>query len=486
MMKVQDQEQSKTRRHSRRDFIRLSALISGGTLLAACVPGAAPAAPADAPGAAAEQTITVWWGTTPTQQGVVNAFQEANPQITVELAELGEAVYGNPKYVTAVAAGTGPDVAYQNRHTFHQFAARKLYRPIDDLFTRDALKKEDFPATQLEEVSWEGTLYGLPHVIDTRYFFYNRKHFEEVGLDPDVPPATWDDLIEFTQKLSVRNGSEIERYGFIPGFPAALSDQLLIFAIENGAKAYTPDFRTCLLDQPEWIEALEWVAQFYKDYCDGFGVASGSMEGFASQAQDAFVQEKVSMSSYGSWMISSYAAFPDLDYDGTAVMPVSSTMAGQKINWSCDWSFVLDPNTTQVEGGWTFLKFVISPEGFRAAGTEGLALSKQDWERQQLPGEPIYAAPPPAYRPSREMMSKEFYSLLPDRQKKMKDSEVDAADWAQGCGNLGGLAASEIWTAMASAWQTALTEQATPEATLIQAQADVQKALDAFWEQIVS
>ena len=282
----------------------------------------------------------------------------------------------------------------------------------------------------------------------------------------------------------MRNGSDIERYGFIPGFPAALSDQLLIFAIENGAKAYTPDFRTCLLDQPEWIEALEWVTRFYKDYCDGFGVASGAMEGFASQAQDAFVQEKVSMSSYGSWMISSYAAFPDLDYDGTAVMPVSSNMAGQKINWSCDWSFVLDPNTTQVEGGWTFLKFAISPEGFRAAGTEGLALSKQDWERQQLPGEPVYAAPPPAYRPSREMMAKEFYSLLPERQKKMKDSEVDAANWAQGCGNLGGLAASEIWTAMASAWQTALTEQATPEASLIQSQADVQKALDAFWEQL--
>mgnify|MGYP001415240227 CR=1 FL=1 len=159
-------------------------------------------------------------------------------------------------------------------------------------------------------------------------------------------------------------------------------------------------------------------------------------------------------------------------------------LKGQKINWACDWSFVLDPNTQQTEEGWTFIKFAIGPDGFKAAGTEGLALAKQDWERQQLPGEPIYAAPPPAYRPSREMMAKEFYSLLPERQKKMKDSEVDAAAWAQGCGNLGGLAASEIWTAMAAAWQNALTGQMTPEAALIQGQADVQKALDAFWEQL--
>ena len=484
MMNVQEQLRGETQRLTRRQFMRLSALVTGGVLVAACAPAAPGSAPAGAQATGEKSAITVWGATTPTQQGVVNAFQTANPDITVELAELGEAVYGNPKYVTAVAAGTGPTVAYQNRHTFHQFASRKLYRAIDDLFTRDGLKKEDFPPTQLEEVSWDGALYGLPYVVDTRYFFYNRKHFEEVGLDPDTPPATWDDLIEYTQKLSVRTGDEIERYGFIPGFPAALSDQLLIFAIENGAKAYTDDFRTCLLDQTEWVEALEWVNQFYNDYCDGFGVASGSMQGFASQAQDAFVQEKVSMSSYGSWMISAYAAFPDLDYDGTAVMPVSGKLKGQKINWACDWSFVLDPNTQQTEEGWTFIKFAIGPDGFKAAGTEGLALAKQDWERQQLPGEPIYAAPPPAYRPSREMMAKEFYSLLPERQKKMKDSEVDAAAWAQGCGNLGGLAASEIWTAMAAAWQNALTGQMTPEAALIQGQADVQKALDAFWEQL--
>ena len=192
------------------------------------------------------------------------------------------------------------------------------------------------------------------------------------------------------------------------------------------------------------------------------------------------------MSSYGSWMISSYAAFPDLDYDGTAVMPVAPGMEGKKINWACDWSFVIDPNTDKVEEAWTFVKFVISPEGFEARGTQGLTLARQDWERQQLPGEPIYAPPPPAYRPARERMQELFFSQLPDRQRKMKESELDAVTWAQGCGNLGGMAASELWTAMAEAWELALTDQATPEEALIQAAVDVQKALDAFWEQVDS
>src|SRR5438045_6411095 len=106
MTKVQEQFQGKTQRCSRRDFMRLSAFITGGALIAACAPGAPGAAPAGAAGTAEAQTITVWWATTPTQLGVIKAFQSANPKIKVELAELGEAVYGNPKYVTAVAAGT--------------------------------------------------------------------------------------------------------------------------------------------------------------------------------------------------------------------------------------------------------------------------------------------------------------------------------------------------------------------------------------------
>lgn len=472
---------------SRRDFLKRASVTGLALVGASC---AAPAAPAGDSGdmQAEPTTLTVWVGNWMllTYDGLVTVFEETNPGLNVELAELGEAVYGNPKYVTAVAAGQGPDVAYQNRHTFSQFAARGLYRAIDDLFTRDGLDRDDFPATQMDELTWEGVLYGLPNVVDTRYFFYNRQHFEEAGLDPDVPPATWEDLITFTEQLSIRDGDAISRYGFIPGFPPGLSDQLLIFAIENGAKTYTPDFRTCLLDQPEWIETLQWVSNFYDDHCDGFGVSSGAMSGFAGQAQDAFVQDVVSMTSYGSWMISRYAAFPDLDYDGTAAMPVAPSMEGQNINWACDWSWVLDPNSENAEDGWTFLKYVISPEGFRSLGTVGLDIAKQDWERQELPGEPVYAPPPPAYRPSREMMTEEFYSLLPPRQRKMKDSEIEATQWAQGCGNLGGMAAAEIWTAMKGAWENALTGQSTPEEALIQAQADVQKALDATWVQLDS
>lgn len=56
---------------------------------------------------------------------------------------------------------------------------------------------------------WEGKQYGLPWLGDAMIFPYNRQHFREVGLDPNAPPTTWDQVIEYGKKLTTG-----ERYGF--------------------------------------------------------------------------------------------------------------------------------------------------------------------------------------------------------------------------------------------------------------------------------
>ena len=32
--------------------------------------------------------------------------------------------------------------------------------------------------------------------------FYNKDAFEEVGLDPEDPPETWEEVVEYGQKLT--------------------------------------------------------------------------------------------------------------------------------------------------------------------------------------------------------------------------------------------------------------------------------------------
>ncbi len=481
---------------TRRNFLKAAATAGAGGMLAACAPPpAAPAAkpaagtakeaePAVAAPAAAEQVqLNLWWNVNPTTQAVVGVFEKEHPNIKLNLGELGEAVYGTPKYVTAVAAGKGPDVAYQNRHTFGQFASRGLYRSIEDLMARDKINKADFMAGPIEDLTWEGQLYGLPHTAGTRYWFWNRKHFEEAGFDPDKGAETWEDIYAMAPKLNKMNGDRFERYGFLPSFPPGLSDQLLIYAMENGGTSLDADGRNVLIDSDEWVEALEWCVKVIDDAGGGYASAASFMEGFSGQPVDPFAQGMVSMCSYGNWMIDFYARFPDLDYDGTGRMPVPAAMKDKQVNWSCGWTFVIDPNTKYYEEGWEFVKWVIGPEYVKAAGTVGLQLQTEEWERQQLPGKPIFAPTPPTYKPAMDVMQQEYYSLLPERQKVMMERYLESETFAVGCGKIAGLAAAEMWVGFKNAWESALTKKSEPRAALMAAKADVQAALDAAWKE---
>lgn len=62
----------------------------------------------------------------------------------------------------------------------------------------------------MSSCDWGEGLYALPFNRSTPMFYYNKDMFEEVGLDPEAPPQTWDELKEYAAKLSIPD----ERWGF--------------------------------------------------------------------------------------------------------------------------------------------------------------------------------------------------------------------------------------------------------------------------------
>ena len=109
----------------------------------------------------------------------------------------------------------------------------------------------------LEDCNILGTYYALPFQKSTPIFYYNKDMFAEVGLDPDSPPETWDELMAYAKKLVVKEDGEVKRWGVeIP------IDQWLLsaFSMQNGGLINNPEGTETYLNSPEVIGALEFMS----------------------------------------------------------------------------------------------------------------------------------------------------------------------------------------------------------------------------------
>ncbi len=137
-----------------------------------------------------------------------------------------------------------------------------LIQPFDDYLTSDEDKKwvEGFYPAFMENSQTGGKTYGIPFQRSTPVLYWNKEAFEAAGLDPEVAPATWDEMVEFGKKLTKKDDSgNVTQWGVrIPssGFPYLLFQGL---AIENGAILANADGNKTNFDDPKVVEALQYL-----------------------------------------------------------------------------------------------------------------------------------------------------------------------------------------------------------------------------------
>ena len=90
--------------------------------------------------------------------------------------------------------------------------------PLDTIYSSGeyeiTLQKEDIYENFLRSYTYEGQLISLPLNASTMLMYYNKDAAREAGLNPDAPPATIEELAQWTDNLTVRDGSgAVTRYG---------------------------------------------------------------------------------------------------------------------------------------------------------------------------------------------------------------------------------------------------------------------------------
>src|SRR5690606_38299747 len=104
----------------------------------------------------------------------------------------------------------------------------------------------------------DGQVWGIPWQRSTPILYYNKGVFSEVGLDPETPPATWDELVEYATLTQVGEGANVTRWGVeIPATDWVFGN----FAIQAGQHIGSTEDDPCTvyLNTPEAIQAAEFI-----------------------------------------------------------------------------------------------------------------------------------------------------------------------------------------------------------------------------------
>ncbi len=186
-------------------------------------------------------------------------FSENNPGITVEPIYSGGYAETLQRALTAAKSGNPADIALLTAADVWTAVDEGILTDLDPFIESEG--GEEFLAPYfkafLEDCNILGTYYALPFQKSTPIFYYNKDMFAEVGLDPDSPPETWDELMAYAKKLVVKEDGEVKRWGVeIP------IDQWLLsaFSMQNGGLINNPEGTETYLNSPEVIGALEFMS----------------------------------------------------------------------------------------------------------------------------------------------------------------------------------------------------------------------------------
>lgn len=319
----------------------------------------------------------------PPYEQCATAFTKQNPNIAVQVEQLGWGDYWNA-IQTGFVGGTAPDVFTDHLAKYPEFALKNQLVDIAPLVQQDKVDTNQYLKGLADLWVREGKRYGLPKDWDTIAVVYNADMLKQAGVDPaSLKDLTWnpDDGGTFSQligKLTLdkngKNGLDpafdkknVVQYGFIPqgsgGF--AGQTQWSNFAASAGFKFIDQTWGAkYYYDDPVLAKTVQW----YADLNLKQGWAPPLSDITSLGASTLFTSGKGALTTDGSWMINTYTGDAKFKV-GFAPLPTGPKGRKSMFNGLADsiWT-----GTKYPKEAWQLVKFLASPECENIVGQSGV------------------------------------------------------------------------------------------------------------------
>lgn len=190
---------------------------------------------------------------------MVAGFEKKNPDIKVNAIYAGNYNDARIKALAALKSGKPAQLSVMFSIDIYELIEQGAIVAFDDVVETEEEKawlKKFYPSL-MENGRTAGKTWGIPFQRSTIVMYYNKDAFRAAGLDPNTPPATWDELLAAAKKLTKRSGDKVDQWGMmIPstGYPYWMFGAL---AMQNNQTLMNGDGNQTHFNAPGTIKALE-------------------------------------------------------------------------------------------------------------------------------------------------------------------------------------------------------------------------------------
>lgn len=300
-------------------------------------------------------------------QEAIDRYEAANPDVSIEVRAVP---FGNllSTLRSQATSASGPTIAGIYELWLPELVGAGIADPMPATYDEDV--RAHWPDGLVGSVTVDGVTHGYPNEVNLYALNYNRRLFEEAGIDG--PPATWDELLEAAEALTVRDGNLLVQQGFglINSWPAGVVHPWLSLVYSNGG--------TLIEDGQAQLasEATQAVAELYRQLIFDLGATDPSMGTANASTTGPYLQNfangQTAMIIMANWWQSALRDSMGDAFDDVATAPIPVGPNGDAAHpVSYAWLTMVNANASDAQkaAAWDFLQWLNAPESGQAGAS---------------------------------------------------------------------------------------------------------------------